>query len=226
MHIKKLRRVVTEGTFGKLWASERPCCEAACSACSGRGHDGHAHRNCATSSLTRCRQIQIQPASDSAPVSRGGLARDGEILGEAALSNDVLAAETNSNTAQFLLIRAVADGVCDVPENYTCPVDEANFTYPRNKKAIRAVLLRPVITGRNEESFTRYEEHSNAPSFLVPSPNLRVGKIKMKEQSASRRVAPPRAAAAAAAAIAPPRPSILELPAGARMQVIERCGVY
>ena len=34
--IKKLRRVVTEGTYGRLWASERPCCEKECSACSGR----------------------------------------------------------------------------------------------------------------------------------------------------------------------------------------------
>ena len=46
--IKKLRRVVTEGTLGRLWASEWPCCEATCVACSGRAERGHAHRACQT----------------------------------------------------------------------------------------------------------------------------------------------------------------------------------
>ena len=174
--IKKLRRVVTEGTYGRLWASERPCCEKECSACSGRGADGHAHRNCETSEFTRCRQIQVTPAAGSPPTSRGDLAREGDLLGDGARDGDVLAAETNSNETHFVLVKAVGNGATEVPNNYTCPFEEANFSYPRTKKAIWARVMRPVTLSRGDASVTRYEEHSSADAILVPCPNLRSGR--------------------------------------------------
>ena len=158
------------------------------------------------------------------PVSRGSLALEGDRLGEATVTGDVLAAETNSNATQFILVKATEDGTSDVPADYTCPVEEANFEYPRTKQAIRAALLRPVTTGKGEASVTRYEEHPNAPPLLVPCSNLRIGKIPMKSRDAPRRVAPARVAHAGAAA-APP-PAVFELPATIRAHILERCGVY
>ena len=227
VRIKRIRRVVTEGTDGRLWASERPCCEKDCSACSGRGPDGHAHRLCETNEYTRCMLLQVTPAARSQLKSRGDLAREGDLLGEGAEVGDVLAAETNSNTTHFLLVKAVEAGACDVPLGYSCPrvAADANFEYPRNKQAIRAVLLKPVTTARGDASITRYEEHAGSESFLVPCSYLRLGKVRLVRHDAPRRAAPSRAAAAAPGA-APPRPCVFELPAALRARIVEKCGAY
>ena len=149
-------------------------------------------------------------------------------MGDAARKGDVLAVETNSNTTHFLLVKAIDDGFQEVPDGYVCPIAEANFDgtcYGRRNHAVRAVLLRPVTTGRGEASASRYEEHRNGRELLVLCPRIRIGKIQMKSLDGPRRAAPARAAAAAATA-APPRPSVLELPAGVRAQILERCSVY
>lgn len=206
--IKKLRRVVTEGTYGRLWASERPCCEKECSACSGRGADGHAHRNCETSEFTRCRQIQVTPAAGSPPTSRGDLAREGDLLGDGARDGDVLAAETNSNETHFVLVKAVGNGATEVPNNYTCPFEEANFSYLGTCDATRDLKPRRCF-GHAVRGAQQRRRHSRAV------PKFAVGKMAMCRVDVPRRADPARAAAAAASA-APPRPAIHELPRRAR----------
>ena len=225
--IRRARGTVisTSSKTGRLLASQRPCCEASCEACNGRAADGHAHRKCMTSPYTRCRLIQVTPKSADPMTSRGALAREGDILGDAVHRNDFLAAESNSNEVHFLLVKAADDGVHDVPDGYSCPDDDANFDYPRGKKAIRAVRLLPVVTGRGDASVTTFELHSNASPLLVPCANLRVGKLALVRRDETRRAAPPRRTAVGSGA-APSRPAVYELPPGKRAEILERCGVY
>ena len=69
------------------------------------------------------------------PPNRGALAREGELLGEAALNGDVLAVETNSNEIHFLLVKVTDDGLKDVPDGYVCPM--AVFTAGTRKRSAR-----------------------------------------------------------------------------------------
>ena len=80
----------------------------------------------------RVHPMQADPShagSWSPPTSRGDLAREGDLLGDGARDGDVLAAETNSNETLFVLVKAVGNGATEVPNNYTCPFEEANFSY-------------------------------------------------------------------------------------------------
>ena len=91
--------------------------------------------------------MQADPShagSWSPPTSRGDPAREGDLLGDGARDGDVLAGrDQQQRDTHFVLVKAVGNGATEVPNNYTCPFEETNFSYPRTK-AIWARVMRPV----------------------------------------------------------------------------------
>ena len=85
--IRGFRRVATDGFFGSLLASERPCCRKECP-CMGCGMSAaHEFAKGEASSFTKFKRIhQVDPLTAVAPTpsSRGALAHEGALLGSKA----------------------------------------------------------------------------------------------------------------------------------------------
>jgi len=86
VQVRGFRRVATDGFFGSLLASERPCCRIKC-LCMGGGMSGaHEFAKCETSSFKKFKRIRVDPFTVVVPIlsSRRALAHEGALLGSEA----------------------------------------------------------------------------------------------------------------------------------------------
>ena len=189
--IKTLRRVACEGFQGILVASQRPCCRAECQACCPKPDSGHFHdtMECSTSTYTTCKEIRLEPLSDvdPTPIGRGALAHEGSRLGALAAVGDFMAVETECDEMPWWLV-LVTGKAQTVPNGYTCPNlhCDVEFEYPRLGQAVMVKRLRPAATGRGADSTRFFEVDTTLLPFLIPCHLIRVGKIKLLQQAASR----------------------------------------
>ena len=179
--IRSIRRVAGTGFPGLLWASKRPCCDYACP-CMGGGTEGrHDFAKCQTSDYTKCIEIQLTPLSSVSPTptTRGALALTALRLGAEAAVDEILATETESDAAPFMLVKVTRTSG-QVPPNYKFPLVDIDFNFPEGSTAIEVLRLRPATTTRGEISTNLFELDESTGPFLVPCHLLRVGKLELQ----------------------------------------------
>jgi hypothetical protein len=77
-------------------------------------------------------------------------------LGAEAAVGEILATETESDAAPFMLVKVTRTSG-QVPPNYKSPLVDIDFNFPEGSTAIEALRLRPATTTRGEISTNLFE---------------------------------------------------------------------
>ena len=100
-------------------------------------------------------------------------------LGAEAAVVEILATETESDAAPFMLVKVTRTSG-QVPPNYKFPLVDIDFNFPEGSTAIEVLRLRPATTTRGEISTNLFELDESTGPFLVPCHLLRVGKLELQ----------------------------------------------